>query len=630
MRARLFWAVPVSVLLVGCSLAGDVTPPPALATLQAAQEMATSPSDQQAGAPERIAGGAGPVPTPNRGPNLADGEAIFGEKCAPCHGPVGMGGGELAAGLEVPPPAIGNPQIGEQATLSEWYVVVTEGRMERFMPPFSSLSDEQRWDVTAYALSLSASPEQLAQGAALYAEECASCHGPDGNQGGEVDLSDPAFMARHSAADLYAAITDGAAGMPSFAQGLGEAERWAVARYVQTLAFSQGVAQGGTAIPSEETPEAAFGTIEGQVINGTAGAAPPSGLEVELHGFDGDTEALKETAAVGENGSFAFQDLEVVPGRLYVAALEYEGILYASEIAHLAMAGETLNLPITIFETTQGTEAVSVDRLHLLFDFSHAGVVRVLELWVISNLGDKTIATPEGEGLLEISLPEGAGQPNFEDSALGERYLATETGFIDRMPLRPGAGMAQLIFDFEMPYRRRLDFSQAMNYPLQAAVVLVDEGGPKVRGEGVEDRGLMTVSDLQMQTYALGPLAAGEDVQFSVSGSAHPLIELGGENASRNLAIALGTLGIALIGVGGWWYFTKREGQGVVTEQVGGGSADAGESPREGGASRQELLQAMADLDDSYAAGELSEPEYRRRRQELKERALEQMKEGGG
>lgn len=623
MKARSLWALPVFALLVGCSLAEDVTPPPALATAQAEDAMATSTAEQREVPPASAVEAGGTAPVPGRPPDPSAGGEIFSEKCAPCHGPTGMGDGELAANLDVPPAGLGEPEVGNQATLSGWYTVVTEGRIERFMPPFASLSDDERWDVAAYALSLSASSEQLAQGKSLYGEECASCHGPDGGGEAAADLSDPAFMADRSAADLYASITDGGEGMPAFSGSLTDEERWAAARYVETQPFAQ-AAPEGTATPEGETPEAVLGTIRGQVANGTAGAVLPSGLEVELHGFDGDAEVLTETAAVGAEGSFIFENIEAVPGRLYVAASEYEGILYTSEIAHLAEAGETLNVTITIFEATQDTDAVSVDRLHVLFDFSHEGVVRVLELWVISNLGDETIATPEGEGLLEIGLPEGAGQPNFEDSALGERYLPTATGFVDRMPFRPGAGASQLVFDFDMPYSGRLDFDQHMNYPVEAVVVLVDEGGPRIQGEGVEDRGLMTVSDLQMQTYALGPLAAGEEMQFRVSGRAHPLIALGNDDTGRNLAIALGVFGAALIGVGAWWTLSRRAAPRAAAGGLEGTGYSGGAGPP--GASRDDLLQAIADLDDAHAAGDVAEKEYRRRRGELKAQALEAMK----
>jgi hypothetical protein len=308
---------------------------------------------------------------------------------------------------------------------------------------------------------------------------------------------------------------------------------------------------------------------------------------------------------------------------LYVAAAEYLGILYGSEVAHIGEAGEILSLPLEIYETTESTAAVRVDRLHVLFDASQGEVLRVLELWVISNLGDRTIASDEGEGILEIPLPEGASRPRFEEGALGGRYVPTEDGFMDRTPLRPGEGVAQLVFDFDMPYSGRLEFSQPMNYPVDAAVILVEEGGPRIRGEDVEDRGLMTVSDLQMHNYALGPLEVGESLEITLSGRLRALIALSGENAERNLAIALGALGLAMIGVGGWWLLSRRETPGAEAEsedRLGDDSADAPIDTERG-----ELLRAIADLDDRYEAGEVPEAEYQRRRAELKARALDLM-----
>lgn len=620
---RLLWTAALFLSVAGCSLAGDVTPPPALATAQADQVVGTpTPElDMSRSDTNEVDLGAAAPQSP---PDPAAGEATYTEKCAPCHGPQGLGGGELAGGLEVPPPMLGSPEVAQSANLAEWYQVVTEGRMERFMPPFASLSDQERWDVAAYALSLSTSPEVLAQGEALYGEECAACHGGNGTGvSAEIDLSDPEFIASQSAADLFEVISAGQGEMPAFALSLGAEARWALTRYVQTLAYAPLASQDEVLAAEPEAEELALAAIQGQVINGTPGASVPPDLEVELHAFDGQDEVLAETVTVGEDGSYAFDELAVVSGRLYVAAAEYQGVLYGSEVAHIAEAGETLSLPLEIYETTERTEAVRVDRLHVLFDFSGGEALRVLELWVISNLGDQTIATSQGDGVLEISLPEGAGAPRFEDGALGDRYAPTENGFIDRAPLRPGEGVAQLVFDFDMQYGGRLDFSQPMNYPVQAAVLLVDEGGPRIRGDGVEDQGLMTVSDLQMHNYALGPLAAGQAMEFTLSGSTRPLIELGGENTGRNLVIALGALGLVVIGVGSWWLLSRSGAEEPVEKSEGaewGGPAGA---PL--GAERGELLRSIADLDDRYEAGEVPEAEYQRRRAELKARALELM-----
>src|SRR3972149_6046904 len=79
-----------------------------------------------------------------------------------------------------PPPPGGRRPSPRQAAPSQWYTAVTVGNLERFMPPFASLSDGERWAVAGYALSLNVTADQLEQGEALYEAECAACHGPDG------------------------------------------------------------------------------------------------------------------------------------------------------------------------------------------------------------------------------------------------------------------------------------------------------------------------------------------------------------------------------------------------------------------------------------------------------------------
>ena len=82
------------------------------------------------------------------------GKAIYAEKCAACHGETGLGDGAQGIQLGVTVPAFGLAEIARPATPADWFTTVTRGRMERFMPPFTSLNDEQRWDVVAYAMSL--------------------------------------------------------------------------------------------------------------------------------------------------------------------------------------------------------------------------------------------------------------------------------------------------------------------------------------------------------------------------------------------------------------------------------------------------------------------------------------------
>jgi mono/diheme cytochrome c family protein len=147
----------------------------------------------------------------------------------------GLGDGPKAGELPNPVSAIGTAQVARQGTPAEWYRAVSEGNLERFMPPFSSLSVRQRWDVVAYTYSLSMNEEKIAEGAELYSANCAGCHGESGKGDGAAasslqptrNFTDLEYMASRSTNDFYTAITQGVEpDMPAFADKMSESERW--------------------------------------------------------------------------------------------------------------------------------------------------------------------------------------------------------------------------------------------------------------------------------------------------------------------------------------------------------------------------------------------------------------------
>ncbi len=253
---------PAVVLLVlaflvsACSfsLAEDITPPPG-------SVQSPIPRTQ----PVQISGPLYPLVPPD----VQNGAAIYAEKCAPCHGDSGRGDGPRAAQLPNPVTALGMAQVARQAKPADWYTQVTQGNLERFMPPFSSLSDRERWDVVAYAFSLSAPPAVVEQGAELYQANCAGCHGEqgagDGPQAAALstppgDLTNQELMAQKSATELFEAISAGVAPeMPAFADQLSEDERWALAAYIRSLTLGISPDAEKTALEgtTEPDPEAA-------------------------------------------------------------------------------------------------------------------------------------------------------------------------------------------------------------------------------------------------------------------------------------------------------------------------------------------------------------------------------------
>ncbi|MCJ7511736.1 MAG: c-type cytochrome [Anaerolineales bacterium] len=627
-----------SLAVAGCSLAGDITPPPDLATAQAAPAVS----------PPLVPESGQPFLPPQTAPDLTSGKALYSERCAPCHGPTGLGDGPQASALSVSPTALGSLEISQAATGAVWYDVVTRGRIERFMPPFVSLSDQQRWDVVAYALALGTPDQALQAGAAVYDEQCATCHG-DRGQGGEVGpaLNEPTQLAERSLAQTVQIIQQGRGQMPLFAGGLSQPEQQAVAAYVRSLSFAsdaraqvdptpetlptQATAAPTTALATDApattagTPSGSAATaepalplqavIQGTVRNLSSSGKVPPGLSVTLKGFDGEEEVVSEQAQVDASGRFSFKDIEIVPGRLFFVVGEHLGLTYASEVAHLLPAQASLDLPIVIYDSTESTQELAIERLHTLFDFSIEGSVRVIELWILSNQGDQTIAPAEG---IQVSLPVDATDVQFEGGAVGERFVLTESGFADMEPVSPGQGSGELVFSFSLPYERRLEFAQPVNYPVQAVILLSPEPGPKLQAEGLQEMGVREISTGVIRSYGLGPVAAGDAVQVTLSGRPAASTATGSLPPNLGIAIGLAAVGVALIAAGLLWFRPKRQ------PKVEAEPPAAADPEREG------LLRAIARLDDDFEVGRIPEADYRERREALKRSLLAISGEGDG
>ncbi len=340
------------------------------------------------------------------------------------------------------------------------------------------------------------------------------------------------------------------------------------------------------------TDPSAHASVTGTVRTGTAAAVVPAGLQINLFGIDGQQEAIRQTVAADAQGGFLFEGLEAVPGRLFFTTVEYQGVLFRSELAHAPADLSPLELPLMIYETSPDPGELAVERLHVLIDFPAKDLIRVLELWVLANPSDRVITSP-----LDIRLPSGAVNLTFEQGALGQRFELTDQGFLDREPIPPGSGIDQLAFGFDLP--RSTLFEQPVQQPVLAVTVLVPADGPRV--SGLQDQGVQDLGGLSMRNYVGGALQVGEVLRFRVSGSARR------PPATAGTIVGGGALLVAGLLAARWW--TARN------------------SPQSAGPQgAEQLLQAMAGLDDEFERGEIVESSYHKRRAELKARALTAMR----
>ncbi len=625
----------ILIAITGCiSFSEDITPPPGAEMPTASQ--ATSSTEQ--------------LVFPVLPPDPARGAPIYAEKCAPCHGSGGLGDGPDAAGLPNPVTAIGSIELSRQATPTDWYLMVANGNIERYMPPFKSLSVPQRWDVIAYVFSLSTSDGELSQGQALYADQCASCHGErgqgDGPDAGElaaspIDFTDQAFMGYKSAADFYQSIYDGMGEMHAFTD-LSEDDLWSLTAFLRSLTFSTpqlatpseegesdatpegAVSPTSTPQPAEtsaEVPVEGVGTVFVQVVNGSGGDLPV-GADIVLHGYDGMEEAFTEISTLPEEGLAIFEEVPMPVGRVYLATTEHEQVAYGSSMTQITDDSTDANLNLMIFDSTTDTSGLVIERLHIFFDFISPGSVQVIELALLSNNSGQTVVAPDGDVVIEFVLPEGALNLEVQES-MQLRLLQTPTGF-GIGSVRPSAEPYEVTFAFEMPYdRKRVDLSIPVPVDTTAAIIIAPEDGVKLKGDQLQDGGSRDFEGIPYRTYNSGGLKAGKTLDFSLSGT--PRLPSGessatGADTTTNLMIGLGALGVVLIGAGIYLWQRNRidEDEWVDEEAEGGDVPTVAETP-------EELMDAIIALDDLYRSGDLPEGAYRERREVLKTRLKELM-----
>ncbi len=633
MKFRITLLVLFAALLSACNftLAEDVTPPPGY----------VPPT---------------PMPTlgnlfPAQAPNVANGAAIYAEKCQACHGAAGMGDGPQGIQLGVTVTAFGLPDIARAASPAQWYEVVTRGRMDRFMPPFSSLNDQQRWDVVAYVASLHITPEQVEQGKQLFETNCADC---------PTDFfTDQEQMAELTEVELARLITQGNDKVPAFGANMTETELWAVAAYLRTLSFdatpfstpepfdqTQGTPvtvtetplPAGTVTPSAEgtpiegTPQAevtseaplvvsqpGFGSVSGSIDNQT-GSDLPSDLKVTLRGFEhgGDMSAgLQEVVTiegtVNADGNYSFPNVEIPANRIFLADVTYDNVSVRSEFAIVAEGDTSVTVPlIVIHGTTTDTSALVMDEVRMFVEYGDTDVA-VYGVYSFRNTGEKTILVnlEGGAEIPFIKTPDGTVFQNYEGMQDSEPFINTETGFA----IAPSENSYGLVVAASAAKAEKIDLSQTFALPVGLFTVLLPEGTKAEDADLLTDQGLQTIQTFNFQVYTAVDLKAGENVTFTITGTPTEATADAGANATanpnQNLLIGAGAFGVALILAGAWMYIRdrKRLNEDDDDEEDSGAEFDSSE----------EVMDAVIALDDQYRAKKISDEVYQKRRAELKD-----------
>ena len=575
--------------------------------------------------------------------DLAAGLALYQERCANCHGPQGMGDGELSGSLPRTPRSLVDPDFQHTAVPFNLFLTITNGILEAGMPPFgpdssNPLSEADRWRLVAAIYALGADEVTLAVGEEIYQTSCQECHGPDGRELATADLTDALFWAEQSNAQILATLA--AADIAEHEFELGDADGRALLHYLRNR-FAEPL---GIMAP---LPLASIG---GQVTNGSSGEPlTGAGAEARLRAFTTELEvALDLTVPVDTGGRYQFElENQAAPGWFYRVTVLYNGLEFNSVFDQISRQNPALELPVTVFETTTDSQVIRIDQLHIIVDFV-PGFMRVGQLYSFTNTGTAVYVGPTGDavnGSVVVVVPANAEDVFFERALGGmEQFVPvrelTVSGneYAYTLPLRPGQGSLNLLVQYVVPYESSATLRHALPYDTQGInMVLPADNALRLGSEGNwQQQEQAQFGQGTFRTYSGAPLGAGSEFVLSLRG--RPSLVLGADgqpvaDRDQTVELLLGGAALLLVIAAGAYVWQQRQ-QGAADEEY---DEDALEEGFEEGLDEDleevfeeeqqesepfnptELLEAIADLDASFEAGEISEKLYTRQRQALKE-----------
>jgi mono/diheme cytochrome c family protein len=619
---------PLIILLAllsisGCnfSLSGDVTPPPDYVSPTPLPDMGTL--------------------YPEEPPHPARGEGLFYENCAPCHGEAGLGNGIMSSLLPVAVPAIGLGDISKHASPATWYRIISQGNMERGMPPFYEFPVNERWDVLAYVFLLSSSPEELQSGKRIYETNCTECHGLRGIDNLLVDFTDQEYMSQMTNLNLYRNIAEGQGEMKPFAGELKEDDIWSVTYYLRSLSYDMSkldptptfTFEPTLTITPMSTPTGAgsdsktpedIPTIEGEITETPIpNTFEISGIVTNVSGtdLDGDLTATlvyyntinrqvfySQSTDIKTDGTFIFSDLDADPDTAFWVTVNYQGVTYYSELSGFDDSTDSLTLPVLVYDAITEWTKLRFDIVQITMEISN-DILNLNEIYIISNPGQSTvIIETDGTSLPFIILPKGVSElTSLAPDSRGASFLPATYG----IALPPIVGNQYgIVASFSIPYNRRLDFIQEFPMAVNTISLFAPEK-VRIKTEQLQNAGTQDFNGAIYQILEISDFPSGF-LSLTITGTT-------GESDLTNLdqrswfIIVLGALGVLFVGLGIYLYFRNRntDKKEEAEEEI------KSINEREHGETTEDILDAIIALDEKLLNGKITNEVHKNQREQL-------------
>lgn len=564
--------------------------------------------------------------------NLDAGALIFAENCVRCHGVNGAGDGELVqSGQVTNVPDFTDPATIQNTTLQEWFDVITNGRIEALMPPWSgSLSAQERWNVALYTYTLSYKPQHIETGQQLYSANCLDCHGENGQ--GTDKGSSLLGLVSYAEAGLAEQINTHQAELDT-ASNLSADDLTAITQYLRLLSTQSGQlstvdtsiplpdateeAQPDNADPHSDVPQA-IGTLHGQIIQGTAGGGSVEGLEAIIHIFDSSLQEQIGEYIVGADGTYQYDEVVIRPDYAYMMTVLYNNTEFASDI----LIGDTnitdMELNVTIYESTDDPSVVKIVSRATQVNLSPQGLY-VIEVIDLVNSSDRLLITDRrdeeyGFVSLEFPIPDGAQlQTTHTDP---NRYRLTEDRrtVLDTYPVLPD-DEHYVQFSYSLPFDQTVTINQPIDYAVAGSTEFyIENRHLSLQGNGIDLLRTQIFNGTEYNVYQVNNAPSiGDSLAYDIVLTQSTSTTTSQGVPREALAVVFVVIGVGFIALAGLIIWRSRKTVEVFDTDD--------RTP-------QDIMQEIAQLDNRFEDGELSKSDYQKQRNFLKAQLMEKMKAG--
>ncbi|MAU09735.1 MAG: hypothetical protein CL607_07940 [Anaerolineaceae bacterium] len=602
----------------------------------------------------------------------SDPAVIFAENCTRCHGDTGAGDGELVQSGQITDiPDFTDPASIQDMSLDAWFEVITNGRLDKLMPPWrDSLSEEQRWAVAYYTYTMSYNAENVGQGETLFTQNCAECHSEDSTEEApsvigltgyteselvsfvsshatELELDAPTDVPDSTAIVQYMRTLSSAADTPVQSASADEgaltsaevaATAHAGATAVQSTsndgaltdadiaatahAGATSVSVAPTSVASTPDPsQQTIGFLRGNIIQGTEGGAPVDGLEAILHIYDAQFAEQVAEYTVGTDGAYEWSEVVIRPDFAYLVTVSVDGVRFNSDIVVGDPSTDEMRLDVTIYEATDDVNVLDVTSHATQVNLTTQGLYIIEVLTIENNTNQMYLVQDAEQGPVSVSfdLPEGAELQLAHTDP--NRYITSDDGtrILDTQPVIPGVEH-YVQYSYTLATVDDTNIAQTVKYPVSGPTrFFIERDNLNVTSSDLSLVGEQEFNGNVYEVYEInGQPTVGQLIQYDITVTGLPSASgtstttaTAEEGVPREvLAVVLVIAGLVFIGAAG---FIIWRGRRATPE-----STPAEETP-------QSIMQEIAMLDALYEEGSIAESVYTKQRKTLKAKLIKLM-----